>query len=366
MMPTHYNTGSAPPPPATDAIQPGKGLAGRLAALVVMGGFLLSPAHAQKVTAVPLDAAFNPAERALSMVKLSPPSSTALSSARRAAISSFQVEFVTKGAASASSYEIGRQGTANTNLVITLVGLGSPDYQAMTDHLYDGFVRDLTAMGIEVIPTPTILAAAAYQKMASSGKPSPAETRTKDTWSLVYAPVGMHVYGPGSSSTAVAMFAGFSAMSDVMSTLSGNVELSKELDASLVVVRMVVQFVDTKSSDSSWFGRSSGTASVTSSFMPSIAAGTSYMTVTSPTTSSTATLQTPLTVDGSVFKEIKDTSSIAANVGLALLSAAIGKGGSSSAVEKEAVADPEKYRATVGAGLGTVRSMFMARLRVAP
>jgi hypothetical protein len=100
--------------------------------------------------------------------------------------------------------------------------------------------------------------------------------------------------------------------------------------------------------------------------MPSIAAGTSYMTVTSPTTSSTATLQTPLTVDGSVFKEIKDTSSIAANVGLALLSAAIGKGGSSSAVEKEAVADPEKYRATVGAGLGTVRSMFMARLRVAP
>ena len=74
-------------------------------------------------------------------------------------------------------------------------------------------------------------------------------------------------------------------------------------------------------------------------------------------------LNAPLLIDGAAFKELKDTTSVAANIGLALLSAAIGKGGSASAVEKEAVADPQQYRTLVGNGLGTVREMFMQTLQ---
>lgn len=158
------------------------------------------------------------------------------------------------------------------------------------------------------------------------------------------------------------MFAGISAMSDVSSTMFANIELAKELDAAVIVVRLMVNFVDLKSSDPSWFGRSSGRATVRGQVAASVAAGGS-MFVQRPTTNATLTLQAPLLIDDAAFKEVKDTNSVAANIGLAMLSMAIGKGGSASAVEKEAVADRAQYRALVSAGVGSVRAMFMERLR---
>jgi hypothetical protein len=321
-------------------------------------------AFAEKIPGVAFDASFKPAERANSMLKLVNSHGTGVGDIKRAAISSFQVQFVTAGAASASSYEIGKPGRASVSSMIKLVGLEPTDFQAITDQLHTQFIRDLSAMKIDVVPNEQVLAAQAYQKMAASGKPSPAETRTKDTWSSVYAPAGLAVYGVGSSSTAISLLAGFTAMSDVMSTMSGNLELAKELDANLITVRLVVNFVDTKSSDSSWFSRSSGEAKVSWEFGPSIAAGESMMSISSPTQNMTMTLQAPLLIDGSAFKEIKDTTSVAGNVGLALLSLAIGGGNSATAVSKDAIADPEKYRMHVSAGIGAVREMFMERLRV--
>lgn len=342
---------------------PRHSLRAALAASALLGPLLALPCWAETVTGVPLAAGFNTAERANTMLKVIDADKTALKGIQRAAISSFQVEFVTKGAAGASSYEIGRSGRASTNMVITLVGVGAPDFQAITDQLHGEFVHDLTEMGIEVVPTETILAASAYRKMAASGKASPADTRTKDTWSTVYAPEGLAIYGVGSSSNAVSIFAGFTAFSDVSSTMFANIDLAKELDAAVVVVRVVVNFVDLKSSDSSWLGRSSGTATVKGEVAPSVAASSSTMFVQRPTTNATMTLQAPLLIDGSAFREVKDISSVAGNIGLAVLSLAIGGGSSASAVEKEAVADAAQYRALVGAGVGTLRDMFMQRLR---
>lgn len=332
-------------------------------ALLGLGALSNAGWAASAAPGVPVDANFKPAERAATLMTLADPTASGLKGLKRVAISSFQVEFVTKGAASASSYEIGRQGRASTSVYITLVGLNASDFQAITDQLYNDFGRDLQASGLEVVPVDKVLAAAAYRKMAASGKPSPAETRTKDTWSTVYAPAGLGVYGIGSSSSAIALLAGFSAMSDVSTTMFGNMELAKELDASLLVVRLVVNFVDMKSSDSSWFSRSSGTATVSWKFGPSVAAGSSSVMVASANNNAMLTLGAPLLIDGAAFTEVKDTTSVAGNVGLALLSAAIGKGGSATAEEKEAVADPQRYRALVGAGVGAVREMFMQRLR---
>lgn len=333
------------------------------AAATCLMALLAAPALAAKVEAVPVDASFQATERAASLLKVSGADSGGLKGISRAAISSFQVEFVTKGAASASSYEIGRSGSANTNMQITMVGLGAADYQHITDVLHAEFERDLQAQGITVVPTAQVLASPAYQKMAASGKPSPADTRTKDTWSTVYAPAGLGVYGVGSSSTAFALLAGFTAMSDVSATMFANQELAKELDAALLVVRLVVNFVDLKSSDSSWFGRSSGTASVKGEVAPSVTPASMMQVVRPSGVNVTLALQAPLLMDSGVFSQVKDTSSVAANVGLAVLQLAIGKGGSSSVVEKEAVADPARYRAVVAAGAGNARAMFMERLR---
>ena len=324
---------------------------------------LADPALAAKVEAVPVDANFQAVERAASLLKVSGADSGGLKGISRAAISSFQVEFVTKGAASASSYEIGRSGSANTNLQITMVGLGAADYQHITDLLHAEFERDLQAQGITVVPTAQVLASPVYQKMAASGKPSPTDTRTKDTWSTVYAPAGLVVYGVGSSSTAFALLAGFTAMADVSATMFANLELAKELDASLLVVRLVVNFVDLKSSDSSWFGRSSGTASVKGELAPSLTTASMMQVVQPSGVAATLQLQAPLLMDAGVFTQVKDTSSIVGNVGLAVLSLAIGKGGGATAIEKEAVADPARYRSVVAAGAGSARAMFMERLR---
>ena len=334
-----------------------------LLAAAFIGPWFVTSAWAETVSGVPLDASFKAADRAKTMLTVTNVDKTALKGIQRAAISSFQVEFVTKGAAGASSYEIGRSGRASTNTVITLVGLNAADFQAITDQLHAEFVRDLKAMAIEVVPTDRILAAAAYKKMATTGKPSPAETRTSDTWSTVYAPGGLGIYGVGSSSNAVGILAGFTAFGDVTSTMFTNIELAKELDAAVIVVRMVVNFVSLTSSDSSWFGRSSGTAAVRGEVGPSVAGATTTMFVQRATTNASMTLQAPLLIDCAAFSEVKDTSSIAANVGLAVLALAIGGGNSASAVEKEAVADPARYRALVSEGVGTVREMFMARLR---
>ena len=324
---------------------------------------LAAPALAAKVDAVPLDANFQAVERATTLLKVSGADTGSLRGISRAAISSFQVEFVTKGAASASSYEIGRSGSANTNLQITMVGLGAADYQHITDLLHAEFERDLQAQGISVVPVAQVLASPIYQKMAASGKPSPTDTRTKDTWSTVYAPAGLGVYGVGSSSTAFALLAGFTALSDVSATMFANIELAKELDAALIVVRLVVNFVDLKSSDSSWFGRSSGSASVKGEVAPSLTTASMMQVLRPGGAAATLQLQAPLLMDAGVFTQVRDISSIAGNVGLAVLQLAIGKGGGASAIEKEAVADPARYRAVVAAGAGSARAMFMERLR---
>lgn len=176
-------------------MKPLKLSARRVGVVLCLAAVLATPALAAKVEAVPLNASFNPGERAATMPKVVNADAGGLKGISRAAISSFQVEFVTKGTASASSYEVGRSGSASTNLQITLVGLATPDYQAITDGLHAEFERDLDAQGVTVLPTAQVLAAPSYPKMAASGKPSPTDTHTKDTWSTVYAPAGLGVYG---------------------------------------------------------------------------------------------------------------------------------------------------------------------------
>ena len=110
------------------------------------------------------------------------------------------------------------------------------------------------------------------------------------------------------------------------------------------MVRLVVNFADLKSSDSNWFGRSSGSSSVKGELALSLTTASMMQVVQPSGVAATLQLQAPLLMDAGVFTQVKDTSSITAHVGLAVLSLAIGKGGSAIAVEKEAVAGPARCR----------------------
>lgn len=332
--------------------------------LLLSAALCLAPfAHAaREADPVALGPDFKPAEMSPKLLKAS--DLAAFKTLQRAAISSFQVEFVTKGSATATAREFGKSGSANTSMSVALTGVAEPDFQAITNQLHADFVRDLQAIGIEVLPTARVLAAPAYQKMAASGGPSPYRKSGGGQTSVVMAPDGLAVYGMGQAlGGKSSLFGALSAMASVgtmAGAISGGIDLQKELDVSLIQVRLTLDFVDLSSSSSSFWGRMSGEASVGATVKPTIIAG-AMLSVQNASTGGTLTLQAPLTVQGDAIRELKDVTSTGGAVALALFAAAIGQ--SASASEKEAVAEPESYRAAVGAGFGSLREMMMDQIK---
>jgi hypothetical protein len=329
-------------------------------------------AAAQKIDTVAVDAQFDAAAQAGKLVSLSDPG--ALKGVRRLAIGSFQVEFQRKGVASANSYRIGQSGSAYTSVSVSLTGIENGGLQAIADALYQDYRSSLQAAGWQLVPHEQVLASAAYRKAAASAAPGPQDTRAQSTWATVFAPSDMVVFGEGSTSTASAvpmlgmLASGLRSAGAAMSGVSTSNELSSELGAASLAVRMVVNFVEMQSSDRSWISRSSGTASVAQAYALSIHPSSSLVLTRMEggvASYSRLGLGAQLALPGPAFREIKDVSSLAANVGLAVLNLAIGKGNSSSVVEKEAVAEPEAFQQTVLAGLGQARAMFLQRMQAA-
>lgn len=310
---------------------------------------------------VALNADFQPAAQAAELVSFSGPQG--LKPLQKVAISSFQVEFLTKAAASASSREIGRSGSAGVSTVISLTGVGDADFQAITDALYRDTVAELQALGLEVLPVSRVLASPAYQKMATAGGPSPYR-KSGSVSSSVYAPDGLAVYGFGVAPVrGGGLLDALSGLGAAASAIGGSIDLQKELDATLVDVRLVVGFAELQSSDRSLLERISGKAEVKAQVGPTVLAEDSRLSLQGPGGVSTFALQKPLALDGAAIAQVKDTSSVAGNIGLAVLSLAIGNGGSQRAVEKEAQADPAAFGRIVGQGLGAVRQMLLQRLK---
>lgn len=345
----------------------GLALAGLLAAAVSL------PVHAAREEApLLLDAAANAAELAPGVFKLSDPA--ALKDLRKVAIASFQVEFVTKNSASASTSGFASTGRATQNSYYSLVGVGQGDFQAITDKLYLDFVRDFEQLGVEVVPIARILQAPSYQKMASAGAASPYVKGGGSASSVVLTPQGLAVYGLGMLSTekgggVLGALAGLSAVGSMVSNWSDGVELQKELgDARLVNVRLVMQFAELSSNTTGFLGRLASDAVVSGKINVALAPSLSMVTVQAPSTTSTLTLERGLAFGAEAIGQVKRANSTETNVGNvvgALMNLAIGGGHSVSAQEWEAVADPAQYRSAVGAGLGKAREMIVARLRQA-
>jgi hypothetical protein len=335
-------------------------------------GLLSAAAGAQKIDTVSVDAQFDAAAQAAKLIQLS--DASALKGVRRLAIGSFQVEFQRKGAASASSYRIGQSGSAYTSVTVSLTGVDNPALQAITDALYQDYRASLQAAGWQLVPHEQVLASVAYRKAAAGVAAGAQDTRAQSTWATVFAPKDMAVFGEGSTSTASAvpvvgmLASGLRSVGAAMSGVTTSNELSSELSAASLAVRMVVNFVEMQSSDRSWLGRSSGTASVAQAYALSIHPSSSLVVTRMEGGSasySRLSLGAQLALPGPALREIKDVSSVAANVGLAVLSLAIGKGGSASVIEKEALAEPEAFQQTVLAGLGQARAMFVQRMSAA-
>lgn len=339
--------------------------AGALAALLALAA---PAAQARDEPAVALTPQAQPADLAVKVFTTSDP--VAIKGMKRVALPSFQVEFVTRSGAQASTSGFASAGRSSVSAYYTLVGVSEADFQTLTNQLHADFVRDLQQMGVEVVPFAQVQASPAYRKLAAAAQPAPYSKSGGGTSSIALAPPGQLIYGSALiAAKSNSMFGAFSTLANtgaMMGAAFDTMDLAKELDARIVDVRLVVDFAQIGSSDKSFLSRLSSTATVDGKVQPALLAGSSMMSVQSDTMRTTVVLRNPLLFSPaaiSAMRESTSTATQAGNVAAALINLAAGGKNSSSAADFEAVADPAVYRASIGTSLGQVREMLVSRLK---
>lgn len=325
-------------------------------------------AQARDEPAVALSPQAQPADLADKVFTTSDPA--AIKGMKRVALPSFQVEFVTRSSAQASTSGFASAGRTSVAAYYTLVGVGEADFQALTNQLHADFVRDLQQMGVEVVPFAQVQASAAYRKLAAGAQPAPFTKSGGGTSSVALAPAGQLIYGSAlAAAKSDSTLGALSALANAGAMLGAafdTVDLAKELDARIVEVRLVVDFAQVASSDKGFLSRLSSTAAVDGKVQPALLAKASMMSVQSPTMRTTVMLRNPLLLPPAAISGLREattTATQAGNVAAALINLAAGGKNSYSAADFEAVAEPDVYRASIGASLGQVREMLVARLK---
>jgi hypothetical protein len=325
-------------------------------------------AHAKEVvTPLAVDASFNASEAATKGFSLT--DSKALKGLQRVAVPVFAVEFITADNVSATTSSFGAAGRSTSSLYVRLLGVGEPDFQAITDALYQQFLDDLKASGLEVVDSAKVKAAPSYAKLLASGSAAP----IKSDSSLTMSPPGLGIYGfarmgGGSSSERKGLFgalsdvsAGFSAVGAIGDTM----QLGTELEASLIEVRMRVNFAQLADENKGFLGRMAASAKASAKLFPSV--DNMMVAVQTGPQRSTLTGKHMLTLSSDAFADVREKAAtgadVAGAVAVGLLKLALGSKDSSSTKELEVVAEPAAYKAVVSQGLAAAGHMVVARMK---
>ena len=320
-----------------------------------------------ELTPLVVDANFNPAQAAEKGFEIA--DNKALKGITRVAVPVFAVEFIVADNVSSQTSGFASAGRSTSTQYYKLLGVGETEFQTITNNLYARFLADLKDSGVEVVAAAQVLAAPTYAKLAATGSPAP----IKNDSTLMMSPPGFAIYGfsrlgGGNSAKSKSIFGalgdiggGFSAVGAILDTIT----LTKELDASVIEVRMRVSFAELSADNKGFFGRLSSTASTTAKVAPSI--DNVMMGVQTGNFRSTVTMKHTLTLDNAAFAEVREkattTGDVVGAVALGLLKMAIGSKDSSSSKEMEVLAEPAKYQDVVSAGLGSAGSMLVARMK---
>jgi len=338
-----------------------------LAALLSVGLMAAGPVAlaADALPPLAVDAAFSAPEMAGKLLNIS--DLTALKGLKRVAVPLFTVEFITADNVSSQTSGFAAAGRARSSMYYKLLGVGEADFQAITNAMHQSLLAELTASGLEVVGFEQVQAAASYRKMAAGGSAAP----SKSSSSMIMAPPGMAIYGFSTASASggdKGLFGALASIGGSMSAVGAAMEsgnLSKELDAGLIEMRLRVSFVQLSNDTKGFFARLGNTASTSGKVFPSI--DNVLISVQNGAYRSTVTMKNTLTLDPAAFADVREKATtgadVAGAVALAVFKLAIGSSDSSSYSEMEAVADPVKYKDVVGAGLGSVNTMLVARLK---
>ncbi|MCW1432261.1 hypothetical protein [Novosphingobium sp. JCM 18896] len=287
---------------------------------------------------------------------------------RRVVIPFFQVQFVVDSDTSASA------GTASSTMKVRLVGPTSEQMQAMTDRLYDRLVQDLTAAGLEVVPTEQARAYGNFAKLQDGGKVS--GTRVdghQGVNSLFFAPHGMTFYFLPTQDIAYTGAGSFGGFGTAMLPPKEQ-GLMTESDAAVLGFRAVVDFAQLSNNNKVPLRMLRSTARTKASATIAIRPIATQLWLMTPQAKPGVTdmqnrmrfeVQAPLLVDTDAITAMTD-----ARTGGDRRSEALGNalgmlmGGGSSKLRKYDVnVDPEVWARDVEASLNGVEAMFVARLR---
>ena len=344
--------------------------AATLAAIALLS--IAGVAHAKdEPTPVVLDANFKATDQASKLMSVA--ESKALKGVKKVAVPLFSVEFVIADAQRAETSGFAAAGRASSTLAYTLKGVDEADFQAITATLYERFVADLKATGVEVLTPEQLGASPAYRKLAAGGVASPIVSSS----AITAAPAGLPIYGfnktqTGGTSSSASLFGALAQMGSsfgVVGTIMESVTMQQELGVHVIEVQMKVNFVELTNNNKGFLGRLSNTASVDGRVQPSV--GSASFRILGGTSGGASggsvTLAAPLALSGAAFSSVRkkesSTGEKAGLVAVAVLGALIGSKNTSDRDDMEAVADPAKYREIVGNGLGTVTQMFVQRLK---
>ncbi len=354
-------------PHRSSAPSPLRALALAAFTALLLAGAAAPVSAADAPTPVAVDGSFSAADVAAKGFTIA--DNKALKGISRVAVPVFVVDFVTADNVRTQTSGFGSAGRASSSLYYKLLGVGEPEFQALTDAMYADFLQRLKDSGLEVLDKQAVQAAAAYRKLADGGEKAPVKSSTN----TVLTPPGMPIYGfarmsSGPAKPSSGLFgalsgigAGFSAAGDAIA----GVDLATQLNAATIEVRLRVNFVELADNNKGFFGRLSNTASTTGKAFPSIDGV--MVQVQQGQIRSSMTLDRVLMLDPAVFAEVREKPTTAGDVAgavlVGLIRLASSSKDSSSSTEMEAIADPARYKQIVGAGMGSLSDVVVARLK---
>lgn len=306
-----------------------------------------------------------------------------LKGVRQVAIPYFQIEFFTRSGASAQAWRSSDQASSQSSVSYKLVGISDADLQAMTDQLYAKLIADMRAIGVEVIPPPTLRAQPAYQaleRMAETKNPFEGERsrRGASQSSRVFSATGVPLYlDPGDGTSPIGIFG---TLGRALNTPQlREEELAKALKVPVLRVRYSVDFADLVGKASAMetaFGSSANT-SITSRFGVGVEPTFSLMSAMTPSGKhagigfegnvkaiTTFQVKEPVTSANNHWtrevKEVNKLSNAAETVAVALIGMALGGGAGANLKDYELVVDKPAWTQAANETLIGTQKMFVA------
>lgn len=121
-----------------------------------------------------------------------------LKGVKRVLVPQFRVEFQLRTEVSKNASErnaaTGMTAQRNVSVYLVLKGMDDATLQRITDLAYQNFLKEMSALGIEVIGPDKLAAEPEFAAVEKLGKPSPAVLETRDGISHFFAPNGGKVY----------------------------------------------------------------------------------------------------------------------------------------------------------------------------